>query len=67
MTVPEVAEYLQVKPKTIYTWVSKGVIPCVRKGKHLVRFRREKVDRWLGGYEQRGRRSQKLPAAGTDQ
>lgn len=61
-TVHEVAEYLQVKPRTIYTWVSEGVIPCIRKGKHMVRFRKEKVDKWLAAFEQRGRRTRRLTA-----
>ncbi len=64
LTVSEIADYLQVKPKTVYTWVSKGIIPCIRKGKHLVRFRREKVDKWLGEFEQRGRRTRRLHEPG---
>jgi len=62
LTVAEIAEYIQVKPKTIYTWVSQGIIPCIRKDRRIVRFRLDKIDRWLTEFEQRGRRTRRIPA-----
>jgi len=37
LTVPEVAAYLQVSPKTVRRLVAKRAIPCVRIGA-MVRF-----------------------------
>lgn len=61
MTVDEVADYIQVKPKTIYNWASLGVIPCIRMNKRIVRFKLEKVLKWLAKYEQKGRATYKIP------
>lgn len=41
-TVEEIAGVLKVPMKTIYYWVSRGEIPCIRVGRHL-RFLREEV------------------------
>ncbi len=46
MTVEEIAEYLQVKPSTIYQWTHTGFIPHVKLG-NRVRFRLSQVDRWV--------------------
>jgi len=46
MTVDEIAEYLQVKPSTIYQWTHTGYIPHVKLG-NRVRFRLSQVDRWI--------------------
>lgn len=47
LTVPELAELLQVPTKTIYTWRYKGEGPAgVTVGRHL-RFRAEDVAVWL--------------------
>ena len=46
-TPNEVAEYLQVPVKTLYTWRYKGVGPRAhRVGRHL-RYRWEDVEDWL--------------------
>jgi len=65
LTVEEVARYLQVKPKTVYNWVSLGLIPCIRKGNGLVRFQLNKVDKWLAGFEQKGRKTRRIPVDST--
>ena len=47
LTVGELADLLQVPPKTIYTWRYKGVAPpAVPIGRYL-RFRTEDVAAWL--------------------
>ncbi len=47
LTVEELADLLQVPPKTIYAWRYKGVgPPAVPVGKYL-RFRVEDVAAWL--------------------
>ncbi len=33
LTVKEVADMLNVKPKTVYQWAELGQIPCIRLGK----------------------------------
>jgi excisionase family DNA binding protein len=47
-TVAELAEYLQVKEATIFTWNSKGTGPKVtRVGKRGVRYTETDVKDWL--------------------
>ena len=46
MTLEEVANYLKMKPQTIYTWAQKGSIPAVKLGKEW-RFRKDVIDEWL--------------------
>ena len=46
MTLEEVANYLKMKPQTLYTWAQKGDIPAVKLGKEW-RFRRDVIDEWL--------------------
>jgi len=47
LTVAELAHYLQLNPKTVYAWSSRGRIPCVRAGRSL-RFRLSDVLQRLG-------------------
>jgi excisionase family DNA binding protein len=47
MTAPEVAEYLRVPLKSLYTWrYTHDGPPSARVGKYL-RYRRTDVDAWL--------------------
>jgi excisionase family DNA binding protein len=46
MTLEEVAEYLRVKPQTIYTWAQEKKIPAAKLGKEW-RFRKSVVDKWF--------------------
>jgi excisionase family DNA binding protein len=47
LTVQELAELLQVPPKTVYSWRYKGVGPHgVIVGRHL-RYRPQDVDAWI--------------------
>ena len=50
-TAVEVAEYLAVKPATVYLWAKQQTIPFVRltRGarKQCIRFRPEEIERWV--------------------
>lgn len=46
MTLEEVAEYLRLKPQTIYTWAQEKKIPAAKIGKEW-RFRRAVIDKWF--------------------
>lgn len=49
LTVDDLAAYLHVSKKTVYTWQHRRTgPPYVRAGKHL-RFRASAVDKWLEG------------------
>ena len=61
LTVKQIAGYLQVKLKTIYKWTSQGRIPCIKFSGRCVRFDLEKVKKWLGTMEQKGRRTRRIP------
>jgi excisionase family DNA binding protein len=67
-TPAEVASYLQVPVKTLYTWRYKRVGPCAhRVGRHL-RYRWEDVEDWLASTTLDGmKRSRRPPAMGVVQ
>jgi excisionase family DNA binding protein len=46
MTLEEVADYLRVKPQTIYTWAQEKKIPAAKLGKEW-RFRKSMIDKWF--------------------
>ena len=46
MTVEEVAEYLRLKPQTIYTWAQEKKIPAVKLGREW-RFKKSIIDEWF--------------------
>ena len=46
MTLEEVAEYLKLKPQTIYTWAQEKNIPAAKLGKEW-RFRKSIIDEWF--------------------
>lgn len=46
MTLEEVAEYLKVKPQTIYTWAQEKRIPAAKLGKEW-RFKKSIIDKWF--------------------
>ena len=46
MTLEEVAEYLKLRPQTIYTWAQEKRIPAAKLGKEW-RFKRSMIDRWF--------------------
>jgi excisionase family DNA binding protein len=46
MTLEEVADYLRVKPQTIYTWAQENKIPAAKIGREW-RFRKTAIDKWF--------------------
>lgn len=46
LTLEEVANYLKVKPQTIYNWAQSGKIPAAKLGKEW-RFRKSVIDKWF--------------------
>jgi len=46
MTVEEVAEYLRVRPSSVYEWAKTGKMPAAKVGR-LWRFHREEIDAWV--------------------
>ncbi len=46
LTVKQVAQYLQLKESTIYSWAQDGKIPAIKIGRTW-RFRRADLDDWL--------------------
>lgn len=49
MTLEEVADYLKLKPQTLYIWAQKGKIPAVKLGKEW-RFKRSIIDKWFNSH-----------------
>ncbi|MBI1306714.1 MAG: helix-turn-helix domain-containing protein [Bacteroidetes bacterium] len=49
MTLEEVAQYLKLKPQTIYTWVQNDKIPAVKLGKEW-RFKKSLIDKWFNSH-----------------
>jgi excisionase family DNA binding protein len=47
-TINELSKYISVKPKTLYSWVSKKVIPFYRL-QGVLRFKKCEIDQWLNG------------------
>ena len=47
LNVKQVADYLQLKESTIYSWAQDGKIPAIKIGRTW-RFRRVDLDGWLG-------------------
>jgi excisionase family DNA binding protein len=46
LNVRQVAQYLQLKESTIYSWAQDGKIPAIKIGRTW-RFRRADLDAWL--------------------
>lgn len=54
LTVEEIAEYLSLKPSTIYQWTHQGFIPHLKLG-NRVRFKVSQIERWLESRTVNGR------------
>lgn len=46
LNVKQVAQYLQLKESTIYSWAQDGKIPAIKIGRTW-RFRRADLESWL--------------------
>jgi len=47
MTAAQVAEYLQVKEKTIRNWTSEGKIPALKLPTGTVRYKLSEIEKWM--------------------
>lgn len=47
LTVPEVAEWARVHPKTVYRWIKKGQINAIRFGTRTYRIPEDAVVKYL--------------------
>ena len=59
LTIDDLAEWLQVKPRTIYQWVHEGYIPVIKLGA-LVRFDKASIIEWVKKREAPGRAKQRV-------
>ena len=48
LTIHDVAQWLTVKPSTLYAWVAQGKMPAL-KIHGVIRFRRTDIEAWLAG------------------
>jgi excisionase family DNA binding protein len=62
MDIKEVSAWLNLKPSTLYLWVSQGKIPAL-KIHGVIRFQRDVIEQWIQAFET----SQNLTSAGTAQ
>ena len=53
LSINDLSKYIGIKPKTLYSWVSKGVLPHYRI-EGLIRFKRKDIDKWLEGCKRNG-------------
>lgn len=47
LTIEDVAALLKVSPKTIYNWTYRDIIPHLKLGRGILRFRREEIIGWM--------------------
>ena len=51
ITIKELSKYLQIKERTIYSWINKGIIPHYKLTNKVVRFNMNEVNEWLSSKE----------------
>jgi len=59
LTVEEIAEYLKLRPSTIYQWTHQGFIPHIKLGSR-VRFRVSQIERWLESRATKGKANRRV-------
>ena len=47
LTIDDVANYLNIKKRTIYKYVQENYIPHIKINKKVIRFEIAKIDNWL--------------------
>jgi excisionase family DNA binding protein len=47
LTIDELSEWLSIEKSTIYAWTSKKIIPHIKLGKKILRFRVNEILDWL--------------------
>jgi excisionase family DNA binding protein len=60
MDIKEVSVWLNLKPSTLYLWVSQGKIPAL-KIHGVIRFEREAIEQWMRTFQT----SQDIPSPQT--
>ncbi len=65
LTVEEIAEYLKLRPSTIYQWTHQGFIPHIKVG-NRVRFKISQIEKWLEKRTLEGRARRRLEVTGGD-
>jgi excisionase family DNA binding protein len=58
LTDRDVAAVLAVRPDTVRRWAASGLLPSVRLGGRLLRFRAEDVQQWIQGQSSSGHLAQ---------
>jgi excisionase family DNA binding protein len=53
LTVPEVAEWVRVHPKTVYRWIRQGKLEAIQFGPRTFRIPEDAVSKFIraGGYQ----------------
>ena len=46
-TIKDIAKYLQVKERTISSWINKGTIPHIKLSNKAIRFNLNTINEWL--------------------
>ena len=59
LTVDQVAQWLQIRPGTVYQWVHEGYIPVIKLGV-LVRFDQASIMAWVKKREAPGRKGRRV-------
>ena len=57
LTVEELATMCHVKPRTVYGWIAKGVVPYRKAGRRAL-FPFDEIQQWL---DERGLKLEQLP------
>jgi excisionase family DNA binding protein len=60
MDIKEVSAWLNLKPSTLYLWVSQGKIPAL-KIHGVIRFKRDALEQWMRAFQT----SQEIPSSRT--
>jgi excisionase family DNA binding protein len=47
LTIEELSLYIKASKPTIYLWVAKGIIPCIRCTNHFLRFDITDIDAFM--------------------
>ncbi len=58
--IRQLANYLNVKPATLYAWAAQGKIPS-HKLNGLLRFREDEIDQWLESCRVESRSPDSMP------
>ena len=58
--IRQLADYLNVKPATLYAWAAHGKIPSL-KLHGLLRFRQDEIDKWLESFRVLSRPAVPIP------